>query len=183
MLAHSLLYFASLTCLEIRLLRLLQRNCFAPPVVIQKFDSDSMNYWLFVIQFKAHVLGKIDDYKWFPLLYQNCESNVQHKFNHLSNQLPSASFEDAWYILFDEYSHSLKIAHCCECLKRAPGVPEDDKERSKSLVHLLKKCCVSLVHVGEASTLDSIHVMINITNKLPMELKHEWIQYAVKIER
>ena len=42
----------------------------APPVVIQKFNGDPMEYWFFVRQFEAHVLvlGKVKDYKLFPLL-------------------------------------------------------------------------------------------------------------------
>ena len=95
-------YFASLPCPEVRSLRLLQRDCPAPPVVIQKFDGDPMNIWFFVRQFEAHALGEVDDYELFPLLYQNCESNAQHKFDHLSNQLPSASFEGSWNILSHE---------------------------------------------------------------------------------
>ena len=135
-------------------------------------------------QFKAYVLGKVDDYELFPLLYQNCESNVQHKFKHLSNQLPSASFKAAWNILFDEYDHPHKIACCCEeHLKSTPRAPKDDQEKLKSLALLLEKCCVSLDHIGEASTLDSMHVMMNIINKLPVELKCAWIEYAVKLER
>ena len=177
-------YFASPPFPEVRSLRSLRRDRPVPPVVIQKFDGDPINYWLFVRQFEAHVLGKVDDYELFPLLYQNCEPNVQHKFNHLSNQLPSASFEAAWNILFDEYGHPHEIACCCEeRLKSAPRVAEDDRERLKSLAQLLEKCCVSLEHIGEASTLDSMRVMMNIINKLPVELKRAWIEYAVKIER
>ena len=63
-----------------------------PPIVFQKFDSDPMNYWLFVRQFEAHVLGKVEDYELFPSLYQNCESHVQAKMNHLSNQPPVTRF-------------------------------------------------------------------------------------------
>ena len=57
----------------------------APAVVIQKFDGDPMNYWLFARQFEAHVLGKIEEYELFPLLYQSCESAVQLKISHFSN--------------------------------------------------------------------------------------------------
>ena len=35
-----------------------------------------MNYWLFAMQFEAHVLGKVEEYELFPLLYQSCESAV-----------------------------------------------------------------------------------------------------------
>ena len=58
----------------------------APSVVIQKFNGDPMEYWLFVIQFEAHVLGKVEDYELFPLLHQYCESHVQSKFSYVSNQ-------------------------------------------------------------------------------------------------
>ena len=47
-----------------------------PPVVIQKFNGDLMEYWLFVGQFEAHVLGKVKDYELFPMLHQYCESYV-----------------------------------------------------------------------------------------------------------
>ena len=35
----------------------------APPFVIQKFNGDPMEYWLFVRHFEAHVLGKVEDYE------------------------------------------------------------------------------------------------------------------------
>ena len=57
----------------------LRKNCPAPAVVIKKFDGDPMFYWLFARQFEAHVLGKVEEYELFPLLYQSCESNVQLK--------------------------------------------------------------------------------------------------------
>ena len=61
-------------------------------------------------QFEAHVLGKVEEYELFPLLFQNCESNVQLKIIHLSNQHPSTSFRLAWDIVFDEYGHLHEIA-------------------------------------------------------------------------
>ena len=73
-----------------------------------------MIYWLFVHQFEEHVLGKVEEYELFPLLYQSCESNVQLKISHLSNQHPSTSFHLAWDTLFDEYGHLHKIARCCK---------------------------------------------------------------------
>jgi len=63
----------------------LRRERPLPPIVIQKFDADPMNYWLFVRQFETYVLGKIKDYELFLLLYQNCEPSVQSKISHLSS--------------------------------------------------------------------------------------------------
>ena len=81
-----------------------------PAVVIQKFDGDPMNYWLFVRQFEAYKLGKVEEQKLFPLLHQSCEPSVQLKISHLSNQSPSSSFQRAWDILYDEFGHSHEIA-------------------------------------------------------------------------
>ena len=67
----------------------------APPVVIQKFNGDPMKYWLFVRQFEAHVLGKVEDYELFPLLHQYCESHVQSKFSYVLNQSPVIVFQKA----------------------------------------------------------------------------------------
>ena len=86
----------------------------APPVVIQKFNGDPMEYWLFVRQFEAHVLGKVEDYELFPLLHQYCKSHVESKFSYMSNQSPVTAFQKAWDILFDEYGHPYEIARCCE---------------------------------------------------------------------
>ena len=86
----------------------------APPVVIQKFNGDPMEYWLFVRQFEARVLGKVEDYKLFLLLYQYCESHVQSKPSYVSNQLPVIAFQKAWDILFDKYGHPYEIARCCK---------------------------------------------------------------------
>ena len=49
--------------------RPIRRDRPAPAVVIQKFNGDPMNYWLFARQFEAHVLGKVEEYELFPLLY------------------------------------------------------------------------------------------------------------------
>ena len=40
--------------------RPIKRDRPAPAVVIQKFNGDPMNYWLFARQFEAHVLGKVE---------------------------------------------------------------------------------------------------------------------------
>ena len=74
----------------------------APPIVIQKFNGDLMEYWLFVRQFEAHVLGKVEDYELFPLLHQYCESHVKSKFSYVSNQSPVIAFQKAWDILFED---------------------------------------------------------------------------------
>ena len=100
----------------------------APPVVIQKFNGDLMEYWLFVRQFEAHVLGKVEDYELFPLLHQYC-------------------------VLFDEYGHPYEIARCCEeRLKSVHKIPDDDKNKLKSLSQLLEKCCVSLKNIEQVSS-------------------------------
>ena len=117
----------------------------ALPVVIQKFNGDPMEYWLFVRQFEAHILGKVEDYKLFPLLHQYCELHVQSKFSYVLNQSPVTAFQKAWDILFDEYGHPYEIARCCEeRLKSVHKIPDDDKNKLKSLSQLLEKCCVCL---------------------------------------
>ena len=156
----------------------------APPVVIQKFNGDPMEYWLFVRQFEAHVLGKVEDYELFPLLHQYCESHVQSKFSYVSNQSPATAFQKAWDILFDEYGHPYEIARCCEeRLKNVHKIPDDDKNKLKSLSQFLEKCCVSLKNIEQVSSLDSIHVIMGVVNKLPINLKRAWVEYAVQIER
>ena len=143
-----------------------------------------MNYWLVARQFEAHVLGKVQEYELFPLLYQSCKSAVQLKTSHFSNQSPSVAFCIAWDLLYDEYGHSHEIARCCEeRLRGAAKVPEDDREKLKSLANLLEKCCVSLKDIGQTSNLDSMHVMMSEINKLPLDLKRAWIEFSVKIER
>ena len=156
----------------------------APPVVIQKFNGDPMEYCLFVRQFEAHVLGKVEDYELFPLLHQYCESHVQSKFSYVSNQSPVTAFQKAWDILFDEYGHPYEIARCCEeRLKNVHKIPDDDKNKLKSLSQLLEKCCVSLKNIEQVSSLDSMHVIMGVVNKLPINLKRAWVEYAVQIEQ
>ena len=86
----------------------------APPVVIQKFNSDPTKYWLFVRQSEAHVLGKVKNYELFPLLYQYCESYVRSKFSYVLNQSPVIAFQKAWNIFYDESGHPYEIARCCK---------------------------------------------------------------------
>ena len=138
----------------------------APAVVIQKFNGDPMEYWLFVRLFEAHVLGKVEDYELFPLLHQYCESHVQSKFSYVSNQSPVTAFQKAWDILFDEYGHPYEIARCCEeRLKNVHKIPDDDKNKLKSLSQLLEKCCVSLKNIEQVSSLDSMHVIMGVVTK------------------
>ena len=47
----------------------------------------------------------------------------------------------------------------------------------------MEKRCVSLKHVGQASSLDSMHVMMSIVNKLPVHLKRAWIEKSVTVEQ
>ena len=164
--------------------RPVRRDRSATAVVIQKFNGDPMIYWLFARQFEAHVLGKVEEYELFPLLYQSCESAVQLKISQFSNQSPSVAFCMARDLFYDEYGHSHEIARCCEeRLRSAPKVPEHDREKLKSLANLLEKCCVSLKNIGQTSGLDSIHAMMSVINKLPLDLKRAWIEFSVKIER
>ena len=86
--------------------------------------------------------------------------------------------------MYDEYGHSHEIARCCEeRLRSARKVPEHDREKLKSLANLFVKSCVSLKDIGQTSSLDSMHVMMSVINKLPLDLKRAWIGFAVKIER
>ena len=80
-----------------------------------------------------------------------------------------------------EYGHSHEIARCCKNrLRSAPKVPEDDRKKLKSLADLLEKCCVSLKDIGQTSSLDLMHVLMSVINKLPLDLKRAWIEFPVK---
>ena len=52
----------------------------APPVVIQKFNGDLMEYWLFVGQFEAHVLGKVEITNYF-----RCCINIVNRMYKLNS--------------------------------------------------------------------------------------------------
>jgi len=162
----------------------LRRDRPAPAVVLQRFNGDPMNYWLFVRQFEAHVLGKVEDYELLPLLHQHCEPNVQLKISYLSNLSPEVGFKKAWDILYEEYGRSHEIARCCEeRLRSAPKVTEDNRDSLKSLANLLEKCCIAVKNIEQSSSLDSMHMMMCVINKLPMDLKKSWIECSVQIER
>ena len=163
--------------------RLRGRDRPVPHVQIQKFDGTAMHYWVFARQFEAHVLGKVDECEVLPLLYQNCETNVQQKLNHLFYQPPATGFQLAWDFLYGEYGHLHEIARCCEeSLTSISNIPHDDSETLKSLSNLLEKCCVSLENIGQVSSLDSMHVIMGVVNKLPISLKLAWVEYSVLIE-
>ena len=102
----------------------------------------------------------------------------------MSNQLPVIAFQKAWNILFDEYGHPYKIARCCkERLKGVHKIPDNDKNKLKSLSQLLEKCCVYLKNIEQVSSLDSMHVIMGVVNKLLINLKQAWVEYAVQIEQ
>ena len=94
------------------------------------------------------------------------------------------AFKKAWDILFDEHGHPYEIARCCEeRLKSVHKISDDDKNKLKSLSQLLVKCCVSLKNIEQVSSLDSMHVIMGVVNKLPITLKRAWVEYAVQIEQ
>ena len=59
---------------------------------------------------------------------------------------------------------------------------DDDCEKLKSLANLMEKCCVSLKHIGQASSLDSMHASTGIVNKLPVDIERSWVEYSVGVE-
>jgi len=78
----------------------------------------------------------------------------------------------AWDQLYDEYGHSHEIACCCEeRLGSTAKVHEDDRKGLKNLANLLEKYCTTLENISQSSSLDSMHVMMGVVNKLPIELK------------
>ena len=146
-----------------------------PHAQIQKFDGTAMHYWVYARQFEAHVLGKVDECELFPLLYQNCETNVQQNLNHLFNQPPATGFQLAWGLLYDEYGYPHEIARYCEeSLTSISKIPDDNREKLK--------CCVSLENIGQVSSLDSMHMIMGVVNKLPITLKRAWVEHSVLIE-
>ena len=97
---------------------------------------------------------------------------------------PISRFQKAWDILLDEYGHPYEIARCCEeRLKGVYKIPVDEKNKLKSLSQLLEKSCMSLRNIEQVSSLDSMHVIMEVVNKLPINLKRAWVEYAVQIEQ
>ena len=136
----------------------------APPVVIQKFNSDPMEYWLFVRQFKAHILGRLKIMTYF----------------HVSNQSPVIAFQKTWDIFYDEYGHPYKIARCCkEQIKSVQKFSMITKITLNYCVNFLKKCCVSLKNFKQVLSLELMHVIMGIANNLSINLKQAWVEYAV----
>ena len=43
----------------------------------------------------------------------------------------------------------------------------------------MEKHCVSFEHIGQASSLDSMHVLMGIVNKRPVDVKRSWVEYTV----
>ena len=93
------------------------------------------------------------------------------------------AFRLVWDLFYDEYGHSHEVSRCCEGrLRKALKVPEDDREKLKSLANLLEKCYVSLKDTGQTSSLDSMHVIMSVFHILPLDLKRALIEFSVKIE-
>ena len=62
-------------------------------------------------------------------------------------------------------------------------VDDDNREKLKLLANLMEKCCVSQALIGQASSLDSMHVLMGTVNKLTVDKKRSWIEYSVGVER
>ena len=45
----------------------------------------------------------------------------------------------------------------------------------------LEKCCVSLKNIEQVSSLDSMHVIMGVVNKLPINLKRAWVEMRYKL--
>ena len=108
---------------------------------------------------------------------------MHQKLNHLFNQPPATGFQLTWDLLYDKYEHPHEIARCCEeSLTSISKILNDDREKLKSLSNLLEKCCISLENIKQVSSLDSMHVIMGVVNKLPISLKQVWVEYSLYIE-
>ena len=159
---------------------------FLPKPSVERFEGDPMNYWAFVNRFEVHVASRItDDDLRLAYVLQHCAKPVYEKLKHIaSDKNKSRAYRKVWKELYERYGQPHVISRCCE--RRLIEFPKEafsDADWLEDLAVLLKRCLASLEEVQSPTTVDSPTFVASIAEKLPLELKREWVSCALTIQR
>ena len=159
---------------------------FLPKPSIEKFDGDPMDYAAFENRYQVHIRDKIkdDDLK-LAYLLQHCTKRVYDKVKHLAGDRNKyKAYRLVWRELYERYGQPHVVSRCCEKrLQELPKIGVNDPEGLENLAVLVKRCLTSMEDFTGLSSMDSVGFIISIVNKLPIDLKKEWVSFAVKVEK
>ena len=159
---------------------------FLPKPAVEKFDGDPLDYWAFVNRFEVHVASKVyDDDLRLAYVLQHCTKPVYDKVKHIAgNRIKSTAYRMLWQELYERYGQPHIIArHCENRLQQFPKLIANDAEGLEELAVFLKRCLASMEETSMLTAMDSPTFIANIAVKLPVDIKKEWVSYALEHQK
>ena len=155
-----------------------------PKPEIKRFEGNPLDYGAFLNRFKAHVSDNLPNSKKMTYLLQYCNDKVREQIQHYAdNQRERPGCYDlAWRELKRRYGEPHIIAQACEeRLLNLPSFSQIDPERLGKMSVLMNRCCSALENVPGASSLDTVHFISLLVNKLPFSAREEWVKFSVTV--
>ena len=116
-------------------------------------------------------------------LLQHCSPNIRRNLEHLSRNL-NDGYRLARESLHNEFGQPHIIACCCEQrLLDMPRLKVKNPSALKSFGVKLDKCLMLLYEIQEFATLDSLGTFERLLEKLPGELRTEWVKYSYRYQK
>ena len=157
---------------------------FLPKPSIDPFDGDPLDYWAFVSRYEVHIAGRVNspDLR-LAYLLQHCTKLVQDKIkHHACESNKQLAYESVWKELYQRYGQPHIISRCCEERLVSIGkITQTDVEGLEKLAVLAKRCLTSLKETLGPTAIDSVGFIASIANKLPNDLRRQWVSKSVKI--
>ena len=155
-----------------------------PRPQIECFDGDPLTYWTFVRSFDEHIARKMpSESAKLVYLLQHCSPNIRQNLEHLSRNL-NDGYRLARESLHNEFGQPHIIAYCCEQrLLDMPRLEVKNPSALKSFGVMLDKCLMLLYEIQEFATLNSLGTLERLLEKLPGELRTEWVKYSYRYQK
>ena len=145
---------------------------------IECFEGDQLTYWTFVRSFDEHIARKMpSESAKLVYLLQHCSPNIRRNLEHLSRNL-NDGYRVARESSHNEFGQPHIIAYRCEQrLLDMPRLKVKYPSALKSFGVMLDKCLMLLYEIQEFATFNSLGTLERLLEKLPGELRTEWVKY------
>ena len=155
-----------------------------PRPEIKSFDGNPLSYWTFVRSFEVHIASKLlSDAAKLVYLLQHCVPNVRQNLEHFSSDTVNG-YKLAWESLYNEFGQPHIVAHCCEQkLLSFPRLKAKEPQAIKNLSVLFENSLGVLGEIQEFATLNSLGTIQRLLEKLPDEMRKEWVKYSFSFQK
>ena len=159
---------------------------FLPKPSIDLFDGDPLDYWSFVSRYGVHIAERVSspDLR-LAYLLQHCTKNVHDKVKHYACETnKQLAYEAVWKELYERYGQPHIISRSCEQrLSNVSKISQNDAESLENLAVLAKRCLTALKETQGPTAIDSVGFISSVANKLPNDLRRQWVSKSVKVLR